>query len=246
MLFNHGWIHPFFFLGLCRLFDLSWVRPLCGHESWLLSGSFHFVDLCKIFYPCWVRPLCGHEFWSPVGSVHFLDLCKFLTLVGSVHFVDKNLYPPWSPSTLWTHVSFLTLVGSVHFVDKNLDPLQGSSTLCSYVNFLPLLGPSTLWTWIWSPVGFVHLVDLCKFFYPCWVRPLFGQESWPPWGPSTLWTYVSFDPCWVRLLCGQESWSPARSVHLVGLRKFFTLVGSVHFVDMNLIPRGIRPPCGLM
>ena len=163
------------FLDLCRLFDLSWVRPLCGHESWSLVGSVHlvdlcmfltlvgfvhFLDLCTLFDHSWVRPLCGHESWSLAGSIHLVGLCKPFTLVGSVHFVDMNFDPPW--------------------------------------------------------------------------------------GPSTLWTYVSFDPCWVRLLCGQESWSPAGSVHLMGLRKFFTLVGSVHFVDMNLIPRGVRPPCGLM
>ena len=109
----------------------------------------------------------------------------------------------------------------------------------------------------------VHLVDLCMFFNPNWIRPFFwtyvgcltlvgsvhfvdaNLDSFR--GPFTLWTYV----------------------------KFFTLVGSVHCVDMNfdpswgpstfwtyvsfwpllgpftlwiriLIPRGVRPPCGLM
>ena len=136
------------------------ARPFWGLKFLTLVGSVHLVDLCRLFDLSWVCPLCGHESWSLAGSIHLVGLCKLFTLVGSVHFVDMNFDPPW--------------------------------------------------------------------------------------GPSTLWTYVSFDPCWVRLLCGQESWSPARSVHLMGLRKFFTLVGSVHFVDMNLIPRGIRPPCGLM
>ena len=160
------------------------ARPFWGLKFLILVRSVHLVDLCRLFDLSWVCPLCGHESWSLAGSVHLVGLCKFFTLVGSVHFVDMNFDFPWGPSTLWIYVSFLTLVGSIHFVDKNLNP---------------------------------------------------------PWGPSTLWTYVSFDPCWVRLLYGQESWSPAGSVHLMGLRKFFTLVGSVHFVDMNLIPRGVRP-----
>ena len=145
--------------------------------------------------------------------VHFDNLLNSEPIQRSVHL--WNMYP----STLWFGLivyscgarpfwglKFLTLVGSVHLVD-----------LCMS---LTLVGS----------------VQLCRLFGLSWVRPLCGHESWPPWGPSTLWTYVSFDPCWVRLLCGQESWSPAGSVHLMGLRKFFTLVGSVHFVDMNFDP----------
>ena len=199
------------------------ARPFWGLKFLILVRFVHLVDLCRLFDLSWVCPLCGHESWSLAGSVHLVGLCKFFTLVGFVHFVDMNFDFPWGPSTLWIYVGFLTLVGSVHFVDKNLNPPWGPSALWTYVSFdpcwvRPLCGQES-----WSSVGSVHLVDLCKFFYPCWVRPLCGQKSWslvgsvhlvdlcrfftlvesvhfmdknldPLWGPSTLWTYVEVLP----------------------------------------------------
>ena len=108
-------------------------------------------------------------------------------------------------STLWAGVLTLrrirplyislTLVGSVHFVEWGLDPSWGSSTLWTYLSFLPSSCPSTLWTMVLTLrgvrppcglkfnfltlVGFIHVVDLSLD---------------PSWGPSTLWTYISFLP----------------------------------------------------
>ena len=114
----------------------------------------------------------------------------------------------WDPSTLRTRI--LTLRG--------IRPLCGleSWPFVGFVHFMDLFKFSTL-------VGSVHVVDLFKFFYPCWVRPRCGLEFWPfvgsvyfvdsfkfstlvgsvhvvdwcldpSWGPSTLWTCLSFLP----------------------------------------------------
>ena len=117
--------------------------------GWGLDISWDPSTLNK-FDPCRVRPCCG--LWSCpfVGSVHFVDLFKFFTLVGSVHVVDYGLDPSWGPSTLWT-----------------------------YLSFLPLSGPSTLWIAVLTLCGVRSLCGFFKVFYPCWVHPHCGLESWP-------------------------------------------------------------------
>ena len=60
--------------------------------------------------------------------------------------------------------------------------------------------------------GSVHL----NRFDPSWVRPRRGLEFWPLLGPSMSWTWV--------LILGLST---------LGIFKFFTLTGSVHFVDWS-------------
>ena len=75
-------------------------------------------------------------------------------------------------------------------------------------------------------VGSVHL----NKFDPSWVRPRRGLEFWPLLGPSMSWTWV--------LILGLST---------LGIFKFFfTLTGSVHFVNYGLDPWWVRPLCGLV
>ena len=75
-------------------------------------------------------------------------------------------------------------------------------------------------------VGSVHL----NRFDPSWVRPRRGLEFWPLLGPSMSWTWV--------LILGLST---------LGIFKFFfTLTGSVHFVNYGLDPWWVRPLCGLV
>ena len=82
-------------------------------------------------------------------------------------------------------------------------------------------------------VGSVHL----NRFDPSWVRllwvrPLRGlAEVWSLLllYPSTLWTRVSI-----------------LGLSTLGISMFFTLIGSVHFVNYGLDPWWVRPFCGLV
>ena len=66
-------------------------------------------------------------------------------------------------------------------------------------------------------------------FDPSWVHPGRGLEFWPLLGPSMSWTRV--------LILGPST---------LGIFKFFTLTGSVHFVNYGLDPWWVRPLCGLV
>ena len=79
-----------------------------------------------------------------------------------------------------------------------------------------------------NPRGVRPLYGLCQIVNPHGVRPLCGHEIDPSYGPSTLWSLS------------------VKQLTLVGFFvKQLTLVGFVHFVDMKLIPRMVRPRCGL-
>ena len=151
-----------------------------------------------------------------LGSVHLLDYV-------SVHLVDgSNSVPSWGPSTLWTvkylnlmgfvlfvdFVKQLALVGSVHFMDWILIP-HGVRPLCGFSQTVnPRGGLSALWTWILILHVVCPLCRLSQTVNPCGVRPLCGLSQ-------------TINTRGVRPLCGHEFWS---------------LVGSVHFVDMNFDP----------
>ena len=134
-----------------------------------------------------------------------------LTVVGSVHVVDMsfdawsihlrdffffffNLYRVRSLCELWSW----PLVGSVHFVGCGLNPWWCSSTLWTCISLWPWLGPSISWIGVMTLGGVRPFWDLYKFvtlvgsvhFVDC------GLNPW--WGPSTLWTCISFWP-WLGL-----------------------------------------------
>ena len=132
-------------------------------------------------------------------------------------------------------------------MEWGLDPSWGSSTLWTYLSFLPSSCPSTLWTMVLTLrgvrppcglkfnfltlVGFVHVVDLSLD---------------PPWGPSTLWTYLSFLP----LLGPSTLWTGVLTLDgvcpLCGHICFLPLLGPSTLWTGVLILDGIRPLCGLI
>ena len=123
----------------------------------------------------------------------------------SVHLVDgSNSVPSWGPSTLWT-VKYLNLMGSVLFVD--------------FVKQLALVGSIHFMNWILIPHG---------------VRPLcgFSQTVNPRGGLFALWTWILI-PRVVHPLCGLSQIVNPRGVRPLCGHEFWSLVGSVHFVDLK-------------
>ena len=149
------------------------------------------------------------------------------------------LDPSWDPSTLWTYLFIF------FYCPCRVRPQCG--------------------LWFWSLVGSIHLVDLFQFVILVGSVHVVDCGLDHPWGPSTLWTYLSFlpmsspstlwtvvltlggvrplcgfvyvfYPCRVRPRCGLGSWPLVGSVHFMDLYMFSTLVGSVHVVDCGLDP----------
>ena len=92
-------------------------------------------------------------------------------------------------------------------------------------------------------MGSVHFVDL-RFFLFTLVESVHFVDSGldPSWGPSTLWTYISYLP-----LSGLSTlWTVVLTLGGVRSLKFSTLVGSVHVVDWGLTLSGVCSLCGIV
>ena len=135
----------------------------------------------------------------------------FLHFVDFVNFVSWVLDPSWDPSTLWTYLRFF------------------------YYFIYPCRVRPRCGLWFWSLVGSVHFVDLFKFVTLVESIHVVDCGLDHPWGPSTLWTYLSFLPSsglsmlWTGVLT-------LGGVHRLCGFEFSTLVRSVHVVNWGLDP----------
>ena len=95
-------------------------------------------------------------------------------------------------------------------------------------------------------MGSVHFVDLFKFFTLVESVHVVDWGLDPPWGPSTLWTYLSFLP----LLGPSTLWTGVLTLDgvcpLCGHICFLPLLGPSTLWTGVLILDGIRPLCGLI
>ena len=134
------------------------------------------------------------------------------------------------------------------------------SVLFDIALMFTLLGPSTLWTWVSTVVGSVHVVDMYKFVTLVWSVHYvdWGHDPW--WRPSTLWTCISLWPClgpsisWTCIslwpwLGSSISWTGVMTLGrvrlLYGLINLWPWLGPSIMWTVVLTFGGVRPLCGL-